>query len=184
LESVYALIAHRGFESHSLRHFPPIVPSLGIIYRPTRTWDAVRIARPRWLASLAVQVLPFTLLCGLAWPFGRTVVLSLVAVLILALGFFLLAPWFDARRSWDGSMAVAAYASTPVLLSWFLLVFPPFAIVPVIALMHSFALCYLGVQQVLECRESEAALLVAGAWLFSAVASMVVGALCGAAGLV
>jgi len=131
-----------------------------------------------------VQVLPFTLLCGLAWPFGRTVVLSLAAVLILALGFFVLAPWFDARRSWDRAMAVAAYASTPVLVSWFLLVFPPFAVVPVIALLHSFALSYLGVQALLECRESEAALFVAAAWVFSAVASMAVGALCGAAGLV
>ena len=129
-------------------------------------------------------MLPFALLCGLAWPFARTVVLSLVAVLILGLGFFLLAPWFDARRSWDRAMAVAAYASTPVMVSWFLLVFPPFAVVPIIALLHSFALSYLGVQQLLECRESEAALLVAAAWVFSAVGSMLVGALCGAAGLV
>jgi hypothetical protein len=141
-------------------------------------------ARPRWAASLFVQVVPFALLCAVAWPGVSTIVLSLAAVMILALALFLLAPWFEAARSWDRAMAVACYASTPVLLSWFLLVFPPFAIVPVIALMHSFALCYLGVQQVLECRESEAALLVAGAWLFSAVASMVVGALCGAAGLV
>jgi hypothetical protein len=181
LESVYALIAHRGFESHSLRH--PIFPTLRIIYRPTATWEGVQAARPRWFASLAIQALPFAALCALAWPFATTLFLALAAVLILAAGFYLLAPWFDARRSWDGSVALAAYASTPVLVSWFLLVFPPFAVVPVIALLHSFALCYLGVQRLLGCRETEAALFVAGAWVSSAFGSMLLGALCGAAGL-
>jgi hypothetical protein len=131
-----------------------------------------------------VQVLPLALLCALPWPSAQTVLLAIAAVLVLALGFFALAPWFDVRRSWDRSMAVAAYASTPVLVSWFLLVFPPFAIVPVIALLHSFALSYLGVQQVLDCRESEAALLVAAAWVFSGFGSLLLGGLCSAAGLV
>ena len=161
----------------------PILPSLGVIYRPTRAWEALRAQPPRWYASLAGQALPFSALCALAWPFFSTLFLALASVLILAGGFYLLAAWFGARRSWDGAMALAAYASTPVLVSWFLLVFPPFAVVPVVALLHCFALCYLGVQQVLGCRESEAALLVAAAWVFSALCSMLLGALCGAAGI-
>ena len=79
--------------------------------------------------------------------------------------------------------AVAAYASTPVLLSWFLLLYPPFIVLPIVGLLHCFALCYLGVQQVLECRESEAALFVAAAWVFSGIGGMLLGGLCSAAGL-
>jgi hypothetical protein len=157
-------------------------PSLGIVYRPTRAWQEVRAARPGWVASLGLQVLPFALLCTVAWPRVSTVVLSLAAVLLLGLAFFLLAPWFEVRRSWDGSIAVAAYASTPVLLSWSLLVFPPFAVLPIVGLLHCFALCYLGVQHILECRESEAALLVAAAWVFCGVGGMLLGGFFSAAG--
>jgi len=144
----------------------------------------VRAARPTWAVSLAVQVLPFALLCAVAWPRVSTLVVALAAVALLGLGFFLLAPGFGVARSWDRSAAVAAYASTPVLLSWFLLLYPPFAVLPIVALLHCFALCYLGVQQVLECRESEAALSVAGAWVFSAIGSMLLGGLCSAVGLI
>jgi hypothetical protein len=157
-------------------------PSLAVIYRPTRTWQALRAERPGWVRSTALQVLPLSLLCALPWPFVSTVLLVVVSVLTLALGFFALSPWFDVPRSWDGSVAVASYASTPVLVAWGLLLFPPFAILPIVALLHSFALGYLGVQEVLGCREEEAALLVAAAWVFSAVGSMLVGGLCGAAG--
>jgi hypothetical protein len=144
----------------------------------------VRAAQPRWATSLLVQVLPFALLCALAWPSLRTVLLLLAAVTILALALFLLAPWFAASRSWDRAMAVACYASTPVLLSWFLLLFPPFAVLPIVALLHCFALCYLGVQQLLECRESEAAMFVAAAWVLSGIGGMLLGGLCSAAGLI
>ena len=159
------------------------VPSLSIIYSPTRAWLAVRAARPSWTASLLVQVLPFALLWLLAWPSVSTVLLGLAAVTVLALGFFVVAPWFDARRSWDGSMAVAAYASTPALATWLLLAYPPLIVLPVAALLHAFALSCLGVQQLLECRGSEAELFVAGAWIFSAVASMLLGGLCSAVGV-
>jgi hypothetical protein len=133
--------------------------------------------------SLAVQVLPFALLCAFARPRVSTVFVSLAAVAMLGLGFFVLAPVFGIARSWDRSLAVAAYASTPVLLSWFLLLYPPFIVLPIVGLLHCFALCYLGVQQVHECKESEAALFVAAAWVFSGIGSMLLGALCGAAGL-
>ena len=144
----------------------------------------MRAAPPRWLVSLAVQVLPFALLCALAWPALSTVLISLAAVMMLGLGFFALAPVFGVARSWDRSLAVAAYASTPVLLSWFLLLYPLLMILPIVALLHCFALCYLGVQHVLECKESEAALFVAAAWIFSALGSMLLGGLCSAAGLI
>ena len=87
-------------------------------------------------------------------------------------------------RSWDRSLAVAAYASTPFFLGWSLLLYPPLAVLAVVGLLHSFALCYLGVQRVLGCRESEAALLVAAAWVFSVAGGMLLGGLCSAAGVI
>src|SRR4051812_3036240 len=101
------------------------LPSLTIIFRPERAWQAVRAAHPRWYASLLVQVLPFSVLCAIGWPSIATVIVSLLSVVLLGLGFFVLAPWFEVARSWDRSIAVAAYASTPVLLSWLLLLYPP-----------------------------------------------------------
>jgi hypothetical protein len=126
--------------------------------------------------------MPFALLWLFVWPSIVTVVLALAAVTVLASGFFVLAPWFDVRRSWDGSMAVAAYASTPVLVAWLLLAYPPLVVLPVAALLHAFALSCLGVQHVLDCKSSEAELFVAGAWFFSTVGSVLLGGLCGAAG--
>lgn len=160
-----------------------MLPSVRIIYSPTQAWEAVRAARPGWTASLALQTLPFAVLAALAWPFFRTVALYLGAVAILALAFFVLSPWFGVARSWDRSMALAAYASTPVVLCGALLVFPMAAILAVPAFLHSFALCYLGAQQVLGCRESEAAMFVAMAWVLSSAASVLFGGLCSAAGL-
>jgi hypothetical protein len=159
------------------------LPSLSIIYSPTRAWLAVRAARPGWAASLLVQVLPFALLWLLAWPSVGTVLLVLAGVAMVALGFFILAPSFEARRSWDGSMAVAAYASTPALAAWLFLVYPPLMVLPVAALLHAFAISCLGVQHILDCRDSEAELLVAGSWMFSGVGAIFLGGLCSAAGL-
>jgi Yip1 domain len=164
-----------------MTHF---LPSLRVIYRPDSVWQDVHAVPPRWYASLLVQVLPFSLLCAVAWPRVSTVVVSLAAVALLGLGFFVLAPWFEVARSWDRSLAVAAYATTPVFLSWVLLLYPPLMVLPIVALLHCFALCYLGVQRVLGCRESEAAMLVASAWVFGFIAAMFAGGLCSAAGLI
>jgi hypothetical protein len=160
------------------------LPSLKVVYRPDGAFQALRAAPPKWYFSLGVQVLPFSLLCAVAWPSVSTVVISLAAVILLGLGFFVLAPWFEVARSWDRSLAVAAHASTPVLLSWVLLLYPPLMILPIVALLHCFALCYLGVQRVLGCRESEAAMMVAASWIFGGVSSMLAGGLCSAAGLI
>jgi hypothetical protein len=71
-----------------------------------------------------------------------------------------------------------------VLLSWVLLLYPPLMVLPVVALLHCFALCYVGVQRVLGCRESEAAMMVAAGWIFAGICGTLVGGLCSAAGLI
>lgn len=52
------------------------------------------------------------------------------------------------------------------------------------AFLHCFALCYLGLQSVLGCREADAAGFVAAACMFTGIASSVLGALCSAAGVI
>ena len=115
--------------------------------------------------------------------FFSIVIVSLASILLLAAGFYLLAPFFGAPRAWHRSFAVAAFASTPVLLFGALLVIPLLIVASVAVSIHCFALCYLGAQHVLGCPEPDAAFFVAGACMFTLVGSLLLGGLCSAAGL-
>ena len=118
-----------------------------------------------------------------AEAFATTMVFSLATVVLLAVAFYALAPVFDVRRQWSRSMTVAAYASTPAFVAGPLLVSPVLAIGSILAVLHVFALCYLGLPQMLGCRESESALYVAAAAAVTGFASMLLGGLCSAAGV-
>jgi hypothetical protein len=113
-----------------------------------------------------------------------TVGFALASIILLGIAFYLLSPFFVARKPWRACLAVAAFATTPVLLSGALLVLPVLIVASVAACIHCFALCYLGVQRVLGCRESEAAFFVAAACMLSLVGSLVLAGLCSAAGLI
>ncbi len=146
-----------------------LVPALG--------WPAAQMASdsppPGWDVSPA----------RFAEAFAITLTLSLATVALLAFAFYALAPVFYVRRHWSRSMAVAAYASTPAMVAAPLLASPAFAVGSILGVLHCFALCYLGLQQVLDCRESESALYVAAAVAVTGFASMLLGGLCGAAGI-
>jgi len=176
--------------------------AIDITFRPDGAWRALRAADPSWIASLLRHALPLSLLPALAWPLGQAwsgelpwvpaaVVASLVSsvllifasILVLAAAFYLLCPFFDMPRAWPRSVAVAAFASTPVLLAGALLVIPGMIVASVASLIHSCALCYLGVQRVLGCRESEAAFFVAAACMLALVGGLLLGGLCSAVGL-
>lgn len=181
----------------------PRPPSaLAMVLRPAAAWPATRAADPSWLRSLCGHALPLSMLPAIAWPLGQaaagdlgwtlhalaglsfsTLGLSLAAILLLAAALFVLAPAFDAARDWNRAVAVAAYAATPVLLSGALLLMPVLVMASLIAGLHSCALCYLGVQSMLGCPERDAAFFVAAAGMLSLVASLALGALCSAAGL-
>jgi hypothetical protein len=180
------------------------VPSaIAITFRPVGAWEAIRSADPGWTRCLLGHALPLALLPGAAWPVGQalsgdlpwsaaalwasvlsTVGFTLASVVLLAIAFYALSPFFVARRRWRGCLAVAAFASTPVLLAGALLVMPVLIVASIVACIHCFALCYLGVQRVLGCPEHEAAFFVAGACMFALIASLVLGGLCSAAGLI
>jgi hypothetical protein len=177
--------------------------AIDIVLRPARAWHAVYAADPSAIRSLAGHAVPLALLPGLAWPVEQalsgdrpwhapgfwgslvsTVGFAVASIVLLGLGLYVLSPFFVRVRRWRACLAVAAYASTPVLLTGALLVMPVLIVASVAACIHCFALCYLGVQRVLGCPEEEAAFFVAGACMFALVASLVVGGLCSAAGLI
>jgi hypothetical protein len=110
-------------------------------------------------------------------------VASMGSILALAAGFYILAPFFDAPRRWRHAVAVAGFASSPVLLSGALLVMPVLIAACVTSCIHCFALCYMGAQRVLGCREADADFFVAAACMFALVGSLLLGGLCSAAGL-
>jgi len=180
---------------------------LRIVFRPRAAWAAVRAADPPWSRSLLRYVLPIALLPATAWPLGQaasgqlagsqstlpaalaagftaTLALSLACVLLLALGIYLLAGFFRSTRSWNKSVAISAYSSTPVLLCGALLFVPILAIASVGALIHGLVLCSLGLNEVLGCRDEDCAAYVASAAVFTGAASVALGALCSAAGLI
>lgn len=174
-----------------------------MLLRPAAAWGAVHAADPPWSATLLRHVAPLALLPALAWPLGQvqagvlpaspgvlaaawlaTFAFSLLSVVFLAAGFYLLAGFFDLPRTWHRSMAVAGYAATPVLLCGALLVVPVLVIASLGGLLYTFGLCFLGVQRVLGCPEESAAAYIAAACTLALVASMATGALCSAAGLI
>jgi hypothetical protein len=116
--------------------------------------------------------------------FLQTLALVLASLVLFAAGLYVLGPLFGARRVWRRAFALAAFASTPVLLTGALLVMPVLLIACLGACVHSFALCYGGVQQLLGCPEPDAAFFVAAACMFTLVGSLAAGALCSAAGLI
>ncbi len=197
MESVCTLITYRGFESHSLRHHSGpghLILLLRILFRPAGAWQALRAVDPSWARTLFGYALPLSLLPAAAWPLGMglpflrtfvgTVAMSLGTVLLLALGFHALAGFFDLPRRWNRALALAAYASTPVFLTGGLLVFPVLVVASVGGFLYSLGLFYVGAQALLDCREDDAAAYVAATCVFTGMASMLLGGLCSAAGLI
>ena len=201
---MYALIAHRGFESHSLRH-PRLLTLLQRILRhPDEGWVAVREAGQGWRRALFGHAAPLALIPALAWPLGHsldpigpqawplsalaasfasTFVFCVATVAIAAAAIYALAPLFEAKRDWNAAMAVAAYASTPVFLAAPLLAWASLTILVVVAFFHSCVLCRFGVQRLLGCRGDDAAMYVAAIGFVSALAGIVLGGLSSAAGI-
>jgi len=175
-----------------------------IVVRPRSEWDAIRAEDKRWWLPLFGHVLPLAFLTAVSWAAGRavsvpadaaafpsgfagavilTVWLLLLCVALLAAAFYVLAPMYDTERNWDRAVNVAAYGSTPVLLAGVLLVMPIMVIATVVALLHSFALYYVGLHRMAGCKESAAAEFLAMSWLIAATCSGALGALGGGLGV-
>jgi hypothetical protein len=172
---------------------------LGILLQPQATWQSIRAEDPSWARVLARHALPLSLLPAVAWPLGRaaqgaddpwlagfvaTATFSLASLLLLALGFYLLAPFFRATRNWDRSVALASYAGTPLFLCGALLVVPLLVIASVGGLFYGLGLCAAGAPVMLDCKERDVAAYVASSAVFLGVSSTALGALCSAIGLI
>ena len=175
---------------------------LGILLRPSLTWQAIRAEDPRALRTLLTHAFPLALLPSIAWPVGRalegagegfesvaagftaTLLLTLACLVLLACGLYVLARFFEATRNWRRSFAVACYAATPVLLCGALLFVPLLVIASIGGFLYGLGLCAMGVQIVLDCREGQTAAYVASAGVFLGATAMALGALCSAIGLI
>jgi hypothetical protein len=172
---------------------------LGILIRPETTWREIRAADPTWREALFAHAAPLVLLPSIAWPVGRalqgagdpiaagfaaTLLLSLACLLLLALGFYLLARFFGAMRNWNRAVVLACYSGTPVFLCGAALIVPLFIIASVGALLYGIGLCATGARIMLECPDGEVPAYVASASMFFGATSMALGALCSAIGLI
>jgi hypothetical protein len=120
----------------------------------------------------------------IAASFTTTLLLTLACVFLLAWAIYLLAGFFGAQRSWRRSVAVSAYAATPVLLCGGLLFVPLLVIASVGGFLYGLGLCAAGMRVMLDCKEADTPAYVAMAGAFFGALSMALGALCSAAGLI
>ena len=179
----------------------PVPRYLGILFRPEATWREIRAADPSAGRTLLTHALPLSLLAALAWPAGRaltgaatgwstvatgfvaTLLLTLACIILLGAAIYLLAGFFAAARNWQRSLAVAAYAATPVLLCGALLFNPLLVIASVGGFLYGLGLCAMGLRVMLDCNDTQTSAYVASAAVVFGATSMALGALCSAIGL-
>jgi hypothetical protein len=175
---------------------------LSILFRPEITWRAIRAADPSVSRTFLTHAVPLSFLPSIAWAIGRalagvapsgseiavsftsTFLLTQACVLLLAAGIYLFATFFGATRNWRRSVAVSAFAATPVLLCGGLLFVPLFVIASVGGFLYGLGLCATGMKAMLDCPETQTAAYIATSGAFFGVSSMALGALCGAIGLI
>ena len=177
---------------------------LAIVFRPRATWESLRRGQATWDSSLLHHALPLTLLPAVAWPvglymqgsplvsgagamasaFASTLLLTLACLVCTAAAIYALSAFFEARRDWNAAVALSAYSATPVLLAGGLLFMPVLVVAGILALLHALVLLSVGAEVLLDCRSSDCPGFVAGVALASAMASMALGALCSAIGLI
>ena len=171
-----------------------------ILVRPSHAWSEIRAADPGWAATFFGYALPLTLLPALAWPSGRslagpaaegfagafaaTFLLTMACHLLFAAALFALAPIFGAIRDWNRAVALACYSATPVLLCGALLVIPVLVIASVGGLLLAIGVCATGMPVMLGCRSDDVPAYLATAAFCFGLASIALGALCSAIGLI
>lgn len=115
--------------------------------------------------------------------FAATLLSTLASVIGLAAGLWICAGFAGLARNWSRSTLVAAYASTPVLLSGGLLFLPVLVLASLIAMLHCFALCHSGARDILGCPAGDADGFTAASIVVAFALTLVFGALCSAAGI-
>ena len=180
-----------------------------IVAAPDQEWRSVQAEPARPLAVM-LYILLLSLIPAAGWStglwlfgnetsVGRGAQISGVGQiayrgLLAAAGFVLwvvlcaatlvaLARLFGAARDWARALQVAAYSATPVALAGLLLIQPNLLSVLIIAFFYSLYLQYMGVQQLLNVKERDAAEFVALNTMALMLLSTVLGAFGGWLGL-
>ncbi|MBS0338154.1 MAG: YIP1 family protein [Proteobacteria bacterium] len=178
--------------------------AIRITIAPGEEWQTVRGEVPDQVALLGRFILPLSCIPAAGWATGLglsgshalighsaahsgiaqaahaglTVLLgAAISVYLLAAALYALAPLFTGRRDWPRALQVAAYSSTPVLLSGVVLVLPDLAFTLILAALHSLALLHGGVKSVLGAKSDESAEYTALAMVIFLLASTALGAL-------
>lgn len=175
----------------------------GLMTRPEEAWRSMHALAPTagWIA--AALVAPLAAVVALAWSTGilltplrpqaspaflitliTTFVLCFAAIAMLALAMAALLPMYERPRDWHRSWLVAAGSATPMLLSGALLFYPMFIMVMVIATPYAAFLVFLGAQQMLGVAPADATEFTAASMLTGALASVALGGVMAAIGLV
>jgi hypothetical protein len=187
-----------------------VARAVGLITHPQREWAAIAAEGEGALAVLLRYVVPLAAIPAIAWEIGvavfgldafqagpsgaagmrspiigavTTFLGSILCVACLAVALYMTARVHDARRSWSGAWATAAYGATPVWLAGVLLVQPVLILGVLVATLHACYLWFVGVQAVLGVRPSAAAECVAIALVIGTVLTMLAGGLLGGAGM-
>ena len=184
---------------------------VGIIFRPKAEWSIIsgesttvggllfRYIIPLCLVPTLATVVGMTFfdvgwnpVHGYALPKRGALVTGAGNFLFLVASIFLLAFIFhslatgekQARSTYANALKVATYGAIPVLLAGAFLVLPVMVMLVIVAAVHSLALFNSGLKGVLLVSETESPMLLGMAIVLLSVASMVIGAVAAAFGLI
>jgi hypothetical protein len=180
-----------------------------LIFRPKAEWDAIAKESTSVDALLRSYILPLSLLAPVAtvigmktfdrdWSAtqgylvpadrifltGATTYFSIVGSILVLSGIFaLIAPLFGATRNYLAALKVATYGSIPVLLAGAVLLLPVMAIVGLVALCHTLFLFWTGAHRVLNVPRGALAEFVGISMVLLSFASVLIGAVASAMGI-
>ena len=184
--------------------------ALRLVLSPDEEWRAIGNEAPRPRSIVGSFVLPLACVPAAAWSVklalfggeggpdgdgaamefaqilqgGLTVwACSVLSVFFLASSIYLLAPLFVRSRDWPRALQVAAYSSAPALLGGLILAIPDASYAVLLAVFQSCYVMYAGLKRVLGVKEDNAAEYVALSIVLLSIATMLLGALGGALGM-
>jgi Yip1 domain len=188
----------------------PLMRIKDLIFHPGTEWAVIARETSGAVALCARYLLPLALLAPIATVIGmmffdyswdqnkgfripRENILTVgvanyffavLTVLLIAAVFFAMTRIVDGQRNWMASLKVAVYGAIPLLLSGVVLFMPVNVIVCLVAMMHTLALYYSGVQTVMKIKETEAAMFVGASMIIVFFASTLLGALASSLGMI